>query len=359
MAKDLKYTTSKEQIAHLKQKGLLFDDELIAMRNLDRYGYYNIINSYRGPYQTMINGQKEYLSDTTFEQIFSIFILDHNLRNSIMSSMLELEECLRAATAEVIAKNFGTDHNNYLNFNNYRDRPSSNPKFSLRNILGTLHTNIHSGKDPIRYYREKHEIVPPWILLKGTYFSTLINLIKFLKHDQKQELMHILVSNLNTESISPEIITMFQTTLFICLDYRNAAAHGGRIYNFRSNYSDKLKVTDNIISCFPQFQNVESQTGIHQFLTLLTIFKNKQPLQIVSNTLDKQIDRHLKIYPQDINLLSQSISMQINRQTYVFINDKTKIYHYNRICSGMSNARMVPMTEKITADYAACKRCTI
>ncbi len=346
MAKNLRYTTSKEQINHLKHKGLLFDDELIAMRNLDRYGYYNIINSYRGPYQTIINGKKEYLSDTTFEQIFSIFILDHNLRNSIMSSMLELEECLRAATAEVIAKNFGTDHNSYLNFKNYRDRFSSNPKFNLRNVLGTLHANIHSGKNPIRYYREKYGIVPPWILLKGTYFSTLINLIKFLKRGQKQELMYLLLSNLNSESVDPDITSMFQTTLFICLDYRNAAAHGGRIYNFQSDYSNKLKITDNITTYFPALQNVETQTGIHQ------------PFRIVSKALDSEINRHLKIYPQDINLLSQSISMQINRQSYVYINEKTKIFHIKRTCSGISNAHMLPMSDDITTNYIPCKRCT-
>lgn len=37
MAKDLKYTTSKEQINHSKRHGLLFDNELITTRNLDIY----------------------------------------------------------------------------------------------------------------------------------------------------------------------------------------------------------------------------------------------------------------------------------------------------------------------------------
>lgn len=356
MAKEFHYTTSEEQITHLKSKGLIFDDENIAKRNLDRYGYYNIINSYRGPYQTMENGKKEYLADTTFEQIFSMFLLDHNLRNSIMASMLDLEECLRAATAEVIAKNFGLDHNDYLDFKNFTDRPATNPKFTLRNILGTLHTNIHSGKNPIRYYREKYNIVPPWILLKGTYFSTLVNFIKCLKHHQKQQLLHLLVPNLNSE-ISPEIISLFQTTLFICLDYRNAAAHGGRIYNFHSAHTDKLRITDDVITHFPLLKDANTQSGIHQFVNLLSIFKNNQPMQIITATLNRQIDRHLKIYPRDINLLSQNFGIHIDRRTYVFVNKKTKIYHYNRTCSGISNAHMVPLSTQIKTDYTPCKRC--
>ncbi len=356
MAKEFHYTTSEEQIIHLKNNGLAFDDEITAKRNLDRYGYYNIINSYRGPYQTIVNGKKEYLADTTFEQIFSMFLLDHNLRNSIMASMLDLEECLRAATAEVIAKNFGLDHNLYLDFRNFTDRPSSNPKFTLRNILGTLHTNIHSGKNPIRYYREKYDVVPPWILLKGTYFSTLVNLIKCLKHTQKQQLIHLLVPNLKSE-INPEIISLFQTTLFICLDYRNAAAHGGRIYNFHSAHADNLNITDNITTHFPLLQHANIQTGIHQFVNLLSIFKNTQPMHIITATLNKQIDRHLNIYPHDINLLAENFGIHIDRRTYIFINEKTGIYHYNRTCSGISNARMVPMSAEAIMDYKPCKRC--
>lgn len=357
MAKDIKYTTSIQQIEQLKIKGLLFNDELEAQKNLDRYGYYNIINSYKGTYQTLENGKKVYLSNTTFEQIFSMFTLDHNLRNSIMASMLDLEECLRAAAAEIIAQNFGIDHNTYLNYSNYRDRMSSNPKFSLKGVLGTLHNNAHSGKDPIRYYREQYNVIPPWILLKGTYFSTLINFIKCFKHKQKQQLLSILTENFILQDITPEIVTLFQTFLFICLDYRNAAAHGGRIYNFQSNYADNLSITDNMITHFPQLNEIKCSSGIYQLMLLLSIFKYKQPLQIIADSLNEQVNRHLQLYPEDINLLSQNIGISIEKQLFVWINEKTKIYHYKDSCSGLTNAPKVPLSEEIIANYSPCKRC--
>lgn len=62
--------------------------------------------------------------------------------------MLDWAGYLRAAVAEIIARNFGIDHNVYLNYNNYRDSVSSNPKFSLKAVLSTLHNNVYSGKDP-------------------------------------------------------------------------------------------------------------------------------------------------------------------------------------------------------------------
>ena len=243
-----------------------------------------------------------------------MFTLDHNLRNSIMASMLDLEECLRAATAEIIARNFGIDHNAYLNYSNYRDRISSNPKFSLKGILSTLHNNVHSGKDPIRYYREQYGVIPPWILLKGTYFSTLINFIKCFKHTQKQQLLSILLNDFVPEDITPEIISIIQTTLFICLDYRNAAAHGGRIYNFHSNYADNLSINNDLILLFPQLENLKKLSGIYQLMSLLNIFKYKQPLQIIADSLNEQVNRHLNLYPNDINLLSQHIGIPIEKQ---------------------------------------------
>lgn len=179
--KEILYSTPEEQIQKLKLKNLIFEDEDFAKAKLAEYGYYNIINSYKAPYMTIVNGKKEYISGTSFEQIYSLFTLDHNLGNSIMSAMLDFEEHLRAATAEVIARNWGTDHNEYLKWEHYRDRSTVKERFSLRGILGTLRQNIMSGKDPIKYYRENYDIVPPWILFKGTYFSTLINLFVYLK----------------------------------------------------------------------------------------------------------------------------------------------------------------------------------
>lgn len=177
-----------------------------------------------------------------------------------------------------------------------------------------------------------------------------------MKHNQKQQLLHLLVAHLDNE-INPDIVSLFQTTLFICLDYRNAAAHGGRIFNFHSAHADKLNITDNIIVHFPQLQNVNIRTGIHQFVNLLSIFKNAQPMQIITSTLNEQINRHLKIYPQDINLLAENFGIHINRRTYIFINEKTGIYHYNHTCGGLLNALIVPMSDKATAGYKPCKRC--
>ena len=88
-SKEILYSTPGEQIQKLKSKNLYFENEDFAKTQLAEYGYYNIINSYKAPYVNIENDQKKYKQGTSFEQIYSLFILDHNLRNSIMSAMLD------------------------------------------------------------------------------------------------------------------------------------------------------------------------------------------------------------------------------------------------------------------------------
>ena len=110
----IRFTTSCDQLDLLQKKQLVINDKKLSYDHLETYGYYNIINSYKDPYIHIENGEKIYNKDISFEQIFSLFTLDHNLRNAIMAAMLDLEEHLRAVTAEVIAASFGTDHHSYL-----------------------------------------------------------------------------------------------------------------------------------------------------------------------------------------------------------------------------------------------------
>ena len=357
MAREIQYTTVQQQIDSLKEKGLTFDNEIIAKKALERYGYYNIVNSYKEPYQMNDNGVKKYIPGTTFEQIYSVFTLDHNLRNAIMASMLELEESLRAATAEVIAVSYGVNHNEYLSFRNYRDRYCANPKFTLNAILGKLHNNAGSDKDPIRYYRERYHVIPPWILLKGTYFSTLINLIKYFKKEQKQRLMRLALRLPEDTIISDELTTLFQSILYICLDYRNAAAHGGRIYNFSSKHTESIRITEDVIKVFPRLEQAEDVTGIQQLLILLTIFVDNQSFAIIQNALDRQVNRHLQCYPNDIEIISNSIGISIKSVTYVWINEKTKKFHANEACSGIISPIRKNVEDVDCEIYSPCKRC--
>lgn len=167
MDKKIEYSTISEQIELLRSKDLIIDDVDFASEQLKQFGYYNIINSYKAPYQRTLM-VKGFYTRNLFQADFSLFTFDHTLRNAIMSSMLALEEHIKAAAAEVLSQSFGTDQNNYLAWKNFRDRRRSQERFGLKGTLEKLQKDLLSDKNPIKYYRETYGIV-----LLGYYLRDL------------------------------------------------------------------------------------------------------------------------------------------------------------------------------------------
>ena len=307
MNKEITYTTPEEQIERLKSKGLAFGSESFAFTCLKTYGYYNIINSYKEPYINSIDGKKRYNDGVTFEQIFSLFTLDRNLRGSVMTAMLDLEEHLRGAVAEILAKNFGISDKEYLRFDHYSDKRTTKHRFSLDGILESLRKTAQSDKDPIAYYRTQYGIVPPWILLKGVYLSTLVNFIRLFRRTQKMELIELLYGNKNGFAQSPGAIHILTDTLFICLNYRNLCAHGGRVYNYEP--SSQFRINSDTWFSLSLILDLDDNSPIarlHGFSTLLNLlglFQYNQPRKTLLHTFNFEINRHLSVYPQDSELI--------------------------------------------------------
>lgn len=128
---------------------------------------------------------KKYRSGVTFEQIQSLYILDKNLRNAVMASMLDLEEYVKEAAADVIAYKYGTNQNDYLQYRNYVNKKKRKQRFTLPAILDTLKKTLNTDKNPIAHYSQKYGVVPPWILFKSVYFSTIVNFINLFKHEEQ------------------------------------------------------------------------------------------------------------------------------------------------------------------------------
>ena len=93
---EINYTTPTEQIEKLRSQNMIILNEDFAKEQLQQCGYSNLIKSYRDPYTLVSNGRKIYRSGITFEQVLSLYTLDKNLRNAVMSAMLDLEEHIKA-----------------------------------------------------------------------------------------------------------------------------------------------------------------------------------------------------------------------------------------------------------------------
>lgn len=345
--KKLEYTSLEDQINKLKEQGLIINSVESAKSALKLYGYSNLIRGYRDPYMVYVDGKRQYRNGVTFEQIVSLYLIDKNLRNAVMASMLDLEEHLRVMAAEVIGTSFGIDQNDYLRFKNYRDHHKKQHRFTLSGILERMNDAIKTDKDPIHYYYSKYGIVPPWILFKSIYFSTLVNFIHCFKPKQAQALFALVYPGL--DSSAPEGKILMMDTLFLSLEYRNLAAHGGQIYSHICKYE---------LNPLGKYSTqVLESPGFRQLLMLLELLGYKNPYDLLNNTLNGEINRHCTLFPDDVTYLSRLFNINIVRHDYVYTSANGKIYHSDPHCSGMHNAITVDYADVAKTGLRPCKRC--
>lgn len=354
MTKDeIIYSTTEQQIEKLKSQHLTIEDESYAKKQIQTYGYFNIIKGYRDPYIINTEHGIKYRNGVTFEQIVSLFILDKNLRNAVIATMLDLEEYIKAVAADIVAESFGVHQDNYLKFDNYRDRRRRKYRFSLSGILETIETTLQTGKDPVFHYRKCHGIVPPWVLFKTLYFSTIVNLISLFKPSE-QEKMVLRLYDIDRYNIPiKNLRNIMMDTLFICLEYRNLAAHGGRVYNYSCNSQLRF---DN----FPSDNEFSSNNiyGFSQLLLLLDMLKYRTPSRALNNTIHSQLNRHCNLFPEDTTYLAQTLNVNITPRKIVWISQNSNKFHFTKHCSGMKDPIEIGYDQALENGYVPCKRCS-
>ena len=344
------YTTPEDQIQKLKSQNLIIEDEDRAIAALYTYGYSNLIKSYREPYIIRSENATIYRSGVTFDQIYSLYILDKNLRNAVIASLLDLEEHIKEQASDVIANSFGTHPEEYLSYKNYRNKRKRKKQFTLASILTTMRNTLSTDKDPIRHYNEEHGTVPPWILFKSIYFSTIINYIDQFKLKEQLQMAQKLYNIPALSTKNSNAVKLMMDTLYLASDYRNLAAHGGRIYNYTSK--NRLRVNEDL-------DNSEnfSNTGFSQLLLSLDLLHYNLPATYLRNTLDDQLNRHCHQYPQDVTYLGQILNIDIVQKRVVFVSDHSNKFHKTPHCSGIKNPQKMDYSEAKSKGYIPCKRC--
>ena len=300
------FTTISQQIDILKQRGLKFRSEVAAAQELQKHGYYNIINGYKDNYVIKSASGEQYKNTVYFEQIYSLFNIDHDIRNSIMIAMLEVEEQVKTQLAYVLAKNFTADYAEYSKISNFRNQQIRCSHYTLAATLAKLDTAYHSDKDPILYNRITYNNVPPWVLFKGVYFSTVVTLVRFLKGAQKEEFLSLMFDVPNEVYKEPDFKKMCTDILSMFREYRNVCAHGGRIYN---NHAPANAVLANG-TLFCMGDAAITAVGVGKLLTALSLLRDKRPYNYLTKMIEASVSMHCLQYPDDADYITDSMGIR-------------------------------------------------
>ena len=103
------YKNNQELLEHLISKGVIVENEQEALAKFEKYTYYSIVNTYK----EVFKDNAKYLDGVTFDEIYSLYEFDKNLKSIFLKYALEIELVIKALIANTIAEKYGVK--NYLN----------------------------------------------------------------------------------------------------------------------------------------------------------------------------------------------------------------------------------------------------
>lgn len=284
-----KARTIEEQLELLKQRGMCFDDDALAISQLKRISYYRLKGYWWDMQQDRV--AHSFYPESRWEDVMARYYFDKELRLILFGAIETIEIALRAKMIYHLSLGYGGVW--------YRDCTLFSDPHLLTVHLKELNNEFQRSRQMFaKDYRRKHFASEErgtavdghpdaWILLEVATFGVLSKIYKNLIHQlpQKSTIANEMGLNLHNElSGWLEAITYL----------RNVIAHHSRVWNI------------NIVKRPPQIHNAR----MPWLSTPLTEFQAKKPFSVISamlylcnaiepdHTLKQQIFSLFEKYPE-------------------------------------------------------------
>ena len=233
------YKTIEQQLEILRSRKLVISDEKNAKEFLERENYYNVVNGYkdlflRRGHSGNIIKPEEYIPETNFNELKSLFLFDRDLRILFLKYVLIFENNFKSILAHEFSKKY-PQINAYLNIQNYTSTPKKVLK-QISIITSTIHDKIDK-EATIKHYIEKHNSVPFWVLVNYLTIGNLANIYGILKDGDKNTIAKKYSDKFKSQYSKTKSLTIHSKDLEDALKIinlvRNKCAHDERLYNYK------------------------------------------------------------------------------------------------------------------------------
>jgi abortive infection bacteriophage resistance protein len=237
MPYDRPWKSFDEQLALLRSRGLLIEDEPNALAWLQRVGYYRL-SAYWYPFRVFRHEQDAatgeirsvrtdaFMPGTTFEDAVALYDFDRKLRLLLADALERIEVSLRVEVAYRLGECDTFAHLRESAFN-----PSSTARPSRQGLRNAFedwqakHRSLveRSREDFVQHYREKHgPDLPIWVAIEVWDFGAVSQLLAMMKvPDQQAIARRYGVPNARA------FITWVRALSYL----RNLVAHHSRVWN--------------------------------------------------------------------------------------------------------------------------------
>lgn len=212
-----------EQIEILQAKDLIINDIDKAKEVLLKENYF-FLSGYRHLFMRSSKDGK-FITGTTFEELYGMFLFDRKIRNIMFKYILVVENNLKSIISYQLSKKYGYKDKDYLNPKNFTQ--DSIKTRQVKDVLNKMRRQIRvngSKHAATMHYIDNYGYIPMWILVKVLSLGIISELYNILKSDDK-----IAISNLY--NIDAETLGIYISLL---ANFRNLCAHEDILYDHRT-----------------------------------------------------------------------------------------------------------------------------
>lgn len=215
------FRTLDEQVEILKSKNLTIVDDEKVKEILLRENYF-FINGYRSLFY---DKNRKFFDGTTFNELYSAFLFDRNIRNVLFKNLLVVENNVKSIISYQLSKKYGYKEKDYLNPKNFTQDIKESRR--VDDVLNKMKRQIRINGEKHTatfHYMTKYKFVPLWILVKVLSFGLINELFGILKEEDKDEIAKFYRIDKETLKVYIQLLS----------NYRNLCAHEDMVYDHKT-----------------------------------------------------------------------------------------------------------------------------
>lgn len=263
------YKSNEELLNYLISKGVTIKNKELALEAIEKYTYYSIVNTYK----EVFKNNDTYLDNVTFEEIYSLYDFDKNLKSIFLKYSLEIEQVIKSLIANTISEKYGVK--NYLEYDCFDQSVDKDYIDKIRLNIDEEISKNYGKHAAINHYKDSYGFIPPFVLVKIMTMGEISRYYGLLKQEDRQNVSKYF-------KISDKLLK--QILLNITL-VRNFSAHNNRLYTFHSKFFISFKEIDKT------YNTSDRSTNLYMIMKcmerLLDDVKRKQFINLVNNELDE------------------------------------------------------------------------
>ena len=264
------YKNNEELIEYLISKNIIIHDKEKALKNIEKYSYYSIINGYKSVFKDKNNNYKE---NTSFEEIFALYEFDKNIKAIFLKYILEIEVVIKSLMANVLAEEYGVKE--YLKLEHFEH--TADEKI-INDFIEKIEKEIDDNyiKHPaIKHYKDTYNFVPPFVLTKILTFGTISKYYSLLKQSDRQKISKYF-------KLSDKLLRQILINLTMV---RNISAHSNRLYTYRNKYDISFKNIEK------DYNRKEYLCNLYMIIKSMKVLLDEEKYQEFENLLNNEIDK--------------------------------------------------------------------